>query len=694
MKKRIDLWIALFLFAGNLFIIAPFLLTDYSDQTWNNGYIYMAISRMFRDGKWDWNPLQYGGAPFRYLYPPVFHTLTGLIPVPSIGNAFHIVTGIGYALVPVALFILAAQLFASRTQALFAAVAYSFFPSPAYLMETWRTLARPYSYAPWGFVALIGYDEAAHAFAFPFVLLSLAAAYRKRWVLASLPAAVVFLTNWPALIGLLVMLTGLSIARRCPEPVCRIGGIAFGLSAFWMTPGYFVSSSLLNRIVLRHTLTAQPFSLITWLIFAAAACLLALAWWRRSFLIAWVTLTGVVILSFTLAGNYLLPSPHRYMLEFNAGCVLLLAALITRYRVAAILIGIALSSNFIIHAWKVQPKSQDPTTGVAHEIAEWLNQHPTKGRVMVSGELDSTLALWSDVPQVGGTGQDVSNFMVWAAQRQIALGCGIGSEPIAELWLRALNVRYFVVHEANSREYFHWFADPGKFRSETSTLQVAYNNGQGDVIYEVPPQPPSVQVNPPSLPPMRSTADAAFLEAYVQWAKGKPGGALTLVKHNYDPGWNGSPDPIGFLLTNQPDQQFHAAWDVWLGRALTLLTIILLIARVPLNWIAAAAVVPAVMAYAVLLPGHSPEEEAFIRLQPPLINPGGIVYTGRDKPVGVYALNIGDHPKVWLSDRQAEVLFHGPQMLTFKLPADAPDKVDVSIENNGCKGNAFTLSTR
>src|ERR1019366_8481178 len=220
-------------------------------------------------------------------------------------------------------------------------------------METWRTLAKPYAYAPWGFVALIGYDEAAHAFAFPFALLSIAAAFRKRGVLAALLATVVFLTNWPALIGLLVVLAGLSISRRCPEPVIRIGAIAYGLSAFWMTPGYFVSSSLLNRIVLRHTLTAQPFSITTWLIFAAAACLLALAWWRRSLLIAWVTLTGVVIISFTLVGNYLLPSRHRYMLEFNAGCVLLVAALITRYRAAAILICVALSSNFIVHAWKV-----------------------------------------------------------------------------------------------------------------------------------------------------------------------------------------------------------------------------------------------------------------------------------------------------------------------------------------------------
>jgi hypothetical protein len=77
-----------------------------------------------------------------------------------------------------------------------------------------------------------------------------------------------------------------------------------------------------------------------------------------------------------------------------------------------------------------------------------------------------------------------------------------------------------------------------------------------------------------------------------------------------------------------------------------------------------------------------------------MINPGGIVYAGPDKPVDVYAVNVGDNPKVWLGDRQAEVIYHSNQMVKFRLPGDVPENVDVSIENNGCKGNAFTLRTR
>jgi hypothetical protein len=587
------------------------------------------------------------------------------------------------------LYLLGRVLFQNRWQAVLAAVAYSFFPSPAYAMETWRTIAKPYGYAPWGFVALIGYDEAAHAFGFAFALVSLAAAWERRWVLASVLAGVVFLINWPALIGLLALLAALALARREWWEVVGVGGTAYGLSAFWMSPGYFVSSSLLNRIVLRHTLTSVPLSGLSWIIFAVASLLLVVAWWKKSFLLAWVAITGVVIVSFTLAGNYLMPSPHRYMLEFNAGCVLLLAGLVKKYQPVVIVLGLALSWNVLAHVWVVQPEPQDPKTGAAYQVARWLNQFAKGSRVFVSGELDSTLPLWSDVAQVGGSGQDVSNFMMWAAERQIAFGCGVGSEPIAELWLRALNVKYFVVHEARSAEYFHWFSQPEKFRGQ---MKVAWENGAGDVIYEVP-------VDPPSLRPMKNTADAAFLESYVAWAAGKPGGKTNLVHWNWDPGWRGEKDPIGYLLTNEPGQKYGVPWDLWLGRAITVITVLLLAMgqtrrtpRVPgLTWIAAVAVVPAILAYAILLPLHSPEEEAFVRLQPPLINPGGIVFSGRDKPVSVYALNVGEHPKVWLDDREVPVTFHGNQMVQFQVPADVTGKVAVSIESNGCRGNEFML---
>ncbi len=536
--RKPDLWIVAALFAGSLLILGPWTFSDFSDQPWNNGFIYVAIARLFRDYKWTWNPLHYGGAPFHYLYPPVFHVLVGAVPFVSLARAFHLVTGVGYALAPVCLYVLTRVLFRSRTLAAFAAVAYTAFPSPVYaFLPAWRNIARPYAHAPWSFVDLVAYEEAAHAFALPIMFLAVAAAWRGRWRLASCLAAVVFLTNWPALIGFGFALAGIAFARRTAARVIGLVGVAYGLSAFWMTPGYFVSSSLLNRIVLRHTLTAAPWNGTTWLILAAAAILIGLSFWRRvspecALIWTWLALSGAVIVCYSVLGNYLLPSPHRYMLEFNAACVLAVVSLIAlfpsklRLPVMAVLsvAGLGASFGFLSQSWKFEPPSQDPRAGVAWQVADWLNRNtPNNGgssRVLASGELDSTLALWSDLPQAGGSGQDVSNFLIWAAERQVAYGCAADSERIAELWLRALNVRWLVVHHAASREYFHWYAQPDKF----SSLPVAWDNGAGDTIYQSPVQSEAVVVDLDAmrrLPALQSTADPRFLEAYVDWAAGK-----------------------------------------------------------------------------------------------------------------------------------------------------------------------------
>src|SRR5208282_127039 len=104
---------------------------------------------------------------------------------------------------------LARQLFPSRLPAVFAALAYSVFPSPSYFLAQWRALAHPFAHAPWGFVTLVAYDEAPHTFGFAIALVAATAAWRKRWTLAALLAGAVFLINWPALIGLGFPLAGI-----------------------------------------------------------------------------------------------------------------------------------------------------------------------------------------------------------------------------------------------------------------------------------------------------------------------------------------------------------------------------------------------------------------------------------------------------------------------------------------------------
>ena len=259
-------------------------------------------------------------------------------------------------------------------------------------------------------------------------------------------------------------------------------------------------------------------------------------------------------------------------------------------------------------------------------------------------------------------------------------------------------------------------------------MPIAWDNGAGDRIYHLPFEPhEAVVVDYPTMPRITSTADESFLTAYVNWSAGKrpvaihwtssgeaefdanlaPGEEI-LLKINRDPGWRASgatiaSDPIGFQLIHVPPGQHHvrlrfgASWDVWLGRAITLVTILLILARVKPICIAAAALIPAIIAWAVII-SHTPPtaqvaEDAFARIHPPLINYGGIVINNH--VASIYGSNLdGPQVRVWIGDRSFQPDFVSAGQVNVRLPDDLPASADVSVEVNGCIGNAFTVPTR
>jgi len=759
----------------NLLSIAPFLTMDFSSQPWNNDYTYIGMSRMFRDRPWSWNSLQYGGAPFHYLYPPLFHLIVTALPVRSLGRAYHLASGAGYALVPAAFYIAALQLFRSRRLAASLALIQSFSPTVLYyLLPTFSGFAGNYRHGPWNFVALVGSNESAHTLSLALVLLVVAAAWRDRWIAASLCAAAVFLMNWAGIIGLLMVLAAIAVARSRDlgflQAALRVAGVAgtgYGLAAFWITPDCIYTTKLLDRVVLRHIQLSTPWSPITALVLAGAAVLLAIALWPRiqpaaAFVLALLAISGAVVISYGATGNYLLPLPHRYIQEFNVGLVLAigcLAAAAWKWRRplgVLVLVGSALPAlPFFTGAWTVQQPSVDPHTTSAFQISDWLAHNAGSARVLVAGELEGSLNIWADVAQAGGSAQGVSNYLVPAAHRQITLGCGEPQAParIAELWLRALDVRYMVVHGPESAEHFHWFVQPDRF----AAWPVAWTNRAGDTIYRLPP-PDGQQAVVVDLAEMQqlgelhATDDVKFLEAYVAWARGKreahirwlspdraelradtgPNEAV-LVKVSHHAGWTSSEgaigrDPIGFLLVKGAPHapvtlQFSASWPEWLGRVITAATLLLLLwgrliacgglagrpaASLQLAT-AAVPLIPALIAYAILQlhtpPTVAVAEEAYRRLQPPLINATGIVdgitYAqpplSRGSVVSLFGTGFGapsDAVRVRIGQRQAEILYHGPTLVNVRMPADAPPSVDVSVEVNGCRGNSFAVATR
>jgi hypothetical protein len=741
----------------NLLVIAPFLTMDFSSQVWNNDYTYIGMSRMFRDRPWSWNSLQYGGAPFHYLYPPLFHLLVTALPVRSLGRAYHLVSGAGYALVPAAFYIAALQLFRSRRLAASLALVQSFSPTVLYyLLPAVGGFAGNYRRGPPTFVALIASNESAHTLSLALVLLVLAAAWRDRWIVAALCAAAVFLMNWAGIIGLLIVLTAVAVARtrdmgfrQSALRIASVAGIGYGLAAFWVTPDCIYTTKLLDRVVLRHIQPSTPWNAVTWIVLAGAAVLLGVSLWPRlnaaaAFVLALLAISGAVVVSYSAAGNYLLPLPHRYIQEFNAGLVLAigcLAAAAWKWRrplgVLVLVVSAVPAVPFLAGAWTVQQRSLDPHTTSAFQISDWLAHHAGSARVLVAGELEGSLNIWADVPQAGGSAQGVSNYLIPAAHREITLGCG--PLHVAELWLQALDVRYLVVHGPASAEHFHWFVQPERFAAWPSV----WTNGASDTIYRLPPpdQQSAVVVDLEQmrqLPPLRATDDAQFLEAYVAWARGKRAAQIrwlspdraelvadtgpkeaVLVKINHDAGWTASKgaigkDPIGFLLVQGTSQgrvtlRFRASWTEWLGRAITAATILLLLCGAPLWVTAAVALVPAIFAYGILQI-HTPAtvalaEQAYRRLQPPLISSAaivdGVTYAqpplARGSAISIFGNGFGspsDDVRVLIGQRQGEILYHGPNQVNLRMPLDAPAVADVSVEVNGCKGNSFAVATR
>ena len=764
-SHRTDVGIALGLLAGNLLLLAPYLATDLSSQIWNNDWIHIGLARMYRERAWSWNALWYCGVPFSYAYLPLFPTLVAAAPVSSLGRAYHLVSGLGYALVPATLYLMGLKLFRMRFPAVLAAVTYSLFPSPVYIFSTWANLARDFSNAPWPFVTLVRYAEQPHIFSLALITLAVAAAWQGRWILASLVVGAVFLTNWLSVVSVLIALAAVAVAQgrnvgygRAAVRVFVTAAVGYGLAAFWITAGYFHTMVLLARVLRYgwHTPvhTPTPWSAVTWAVLVAAAALMGVALWRRTpplaaFLLTWLALSGAPVAAFALAGNHLLPTPWRYVMEFNMCLVLAGAALGCvgrRSRILLVAAAVALSGfavrGFLPLAWQMQQRDADVQEMVSFQIADWLARNAAGSRVFTAGELNGALNVWTDVALVvGGTAQGVSNPLIVAAHKEVSQGCArsIDTADLAQLWLRALHSRYVVVHGASSREYFHWFVQPEKF----STLPVAWTNGAGDTIYRLPPPElhDAVIVDAAALdqlPPLRSTDDVEFLTAYVAWAQGKRPANLrwtrddtaelevalqpneaVLVKVNYDRGWQAlgarmRPDPIGFLLLDLPTGhhklklRYGAAWDVWLGRAITLATIVLLLARIPTYVVALVAVIPAVVAYAFvggMPPRTAVAETTLRRIQPPIITAEGIVdgvtYAPpplvRGRPASIFGHQLGDtgdRVRVWVENREAHILYHDSYQVNIRVPNDAPPAAEIAVEVNGCRGNSFLVSIR
>lgn len=503
-----------FLFAALL--IRPLFQARYLDR-WDSIESTFIADGRFLDGHAphpQWQPLWYCGTRYDYLYPPVLRYGTALLAsvfVPA--QAYHVFTALVYCMGIAGVYFLVRVMSRSRGAACLAAAATALV-SPVFLLipPPWRSAYL----APWRLWILDRFGEGPHVsslallpFALAFAWLALSQRRLLFLAAAAICSALVALTNFYGATALAivypVVVWSLWVTHRGRRTWLRaaaIPALAYGLSAFWLTPSYL-------RITLRNLeLVSPPGNTWSLLLLAAVAAVfagLSMAVASRKpqraypvFLCGSLLLMGLNVLGFLYFNFRVMGQPHRLISELDLLLILAGVELLRRLwnwparrpsqsrvarALAALVVLFALwgARHYVRHAWGLYPPDRDYSRRVEYRLSEWMAGHLPQARTFVSGSVRFWWDAWHDLSQVGGgSDQGVLNTKVMSAQWEILLG---PNPELAVRWLTALGADAVIVSDEHSQEIYHDFKNPRKL---AGVLPVLYDDGQGNVIYGVP----------------------------------------------------------------------------------------------------------------------------------------------------------------------------------------------------------------
>ena len=589
--------VALFgLLVLNVAVVYPLLQGQYTQYTASVEPVYMAAARFITQHPLypTWNPLWYGGYPFRIFYTPLLpytlaliHALSSL----SIPAAYRLVTASLYLLAPLTWYTLVLYLTKRRLTAISAALAYSLLPSFVYLIPAVRNVAQGFGYAPWRLLVLMLYGEGPHTCALaltPLAALFFLRALREpkfaNYLRAAFFTGLVALINFIALFGLGMILVAILISEMVigqpSEKLKRgliFGLLTYGLCAFWFNLSFIKASFSFGTgsQVLDNLVTVWPLLLLLLLLSGGLFALFSGKTKLQPLFLSllWLASLGLIVFSWYGFHLAIAPQPNRYMPELDMAFTLLLALAATWIydslaskrsgKVYAALFALSLIAFLGVLSLpflRVAHTITRPRSGIAdtfeYQIARWFAEHiEREERVYVTGNATFWLNLFSDVAQIrGGLDQSATNPWWEHAAYQINTG---EDGSLAVLWAKAFNVRYILVNYPESSDPFHDYAHPEKFEG---LLPPVYDQG-GNKVFQVPILSSDLVVaidlrEMRSLPPLQSAADKESLQRYIDliergrrisysWKRideltietdlGE--GEAILVKMTYDGGW-------------------------------------------------------------------------------------------------------------------------------------------------------------
>ncbi len=537
-------FVLLFLLAA--FLVRPLWKLKYTDGWASIESTFIADARMLKD-HWPrplWQPYWYVGTRFDYIYPPGLRYGTAAIAKygkVDASKAYHIYVAFFYCFGIAGVYLLARLGFRHRIAGIASALAAAVI-APSYLVLP-EAAADMFRTGPTRLNVLVRYGEGPHMTAFawiPFALAFTWLAVRKkdyRWAVAAGVAAAAIVANnfygatalamfFPLLLWALWVTDKSSFSLRYVLPIPLI---AYGLSAFWLTPSYLeITLRNMQFVAGKPNLWSNWVGLITLIGF--------LSFTNRKFqnrpYNAWAVFVGGAALFFTVntVGNYwldfrIIGEPMRLAPELDLIWIwVLVFAMLWLWRksvlgrglvFATILALLGLHYNYLRHSRAIFPLGTDYKTTVYWRTPEWIAQNYPNTRSYVTGAVRFWYNTWHDLYQLGGSSeQGLQNTMVMPSQWEIVMG---PDPKLAIAWLQVMGVDLVAVHGKNSDEWYKDFLYPNKF---DGLLKEVHRFERDNHIFEVPRRYRSMgrivdRSALDGLPKIKDQADLEGLEKYV-----------------------------------------------------------------------------------------------------------------------------------------------------------------------------------
>lgn len=593
--------------------LAPYYTHKYTDKWPSIESTFISDAR-FLAAHWphpQWQPLWYTGTRFDYIYPPALRYGTALLSK-IFGwwtvKAYHFYTLFFYCVGIAGVYLLVRVGGRSRAAGWVAALATGLMSPSLLFMKNMRMDSGPWT--PVRFTVLVRYGEGPHITALCLLPIALAFTWRaleakrpRALALAAVFCAAVVSNNFYGATALAIFFPLLLWSfwvtrgdRGMLFPALAIPAMAYGLTAFWLSPSYL-------RITLHNMqYVSQKGNL--WSAVAAVAALAAFGFGsyklaaRRPERTWAVFVTGAVtVFALNVLGNYYLNfrvmgEPGRLVPELDLAIILgVMLALEWLWRrrgpwlklaVAVVLIvAFATTRHYIKHARHIIQPWPDYQSRVEYRVTDWLWKNMPDARALPSGTVRFWFDAWHDLPEMsGGSEQGLLNPAVYDSTWEIEAGT---NPELALLWLKAMGVDAMYVARANSEEPYKDVQSPERF----SPLPLLFDDRQGNSIYSTMRRyAPRVRVVETAglngLQAPRNNQDMERLRPYVDVVENGPDSPATmerqgtdamllharlaagqslLVQETWDPAWQASAggarlpvrkDPLGFMVVDPP----------------------------------------------------------------------------------------------------------------------------------------------